>query len=340
MKKITLLFSLVLSLWARDIFVEDSTTTAISISNKSLNYFAFEEAIIDVDYNEKNMKGLLVEKKTDSEFTITFKFGKEYEQNGDTPIFKNFIYSDEPSEIFFKGKETGIKYIFRLIPSLEEDDFIFNIRSFDRSSIGNNNLLVNAELARVRTTPEFNSLTNIVSEKEIGDLLKYEERIGNHYLLEDGNYIHNSVVKEVSNTSEKKNKIDTKIIQATNQEYICSIEKKTGNRQNLINLNKSVFTPKKSELYNKYKTTQFDMVVLENDKYIITHLVRKDGNKYVQDIYQIKAIKDEVKLDEADLQVFKNLPPNKFKKSLISIKRDLQLMSNEKTLLAITKERY
>lgn len=126
------------SLFAQDVIVNGESVTILDVSNKSENIFVFKEPITDSVFT-KRQDGLIVKRNSvnpDREFLISFNVGSVFEMSpdGKNRVLVGTKYADQPADIFFYGKESKNKYIFRLNPIEKAKDLIYTINSVGGNS--------------------------------------------------------------------------------------------------------------------------------------------------------------------------------------------------------------
>jgi len=139
MKK-SVLFLLVAStlLFGKDITVMGNNVITLDMSNKSENILIFKEPIKDSVFSQRQ-GGLVVKRNTinsDKEFLISFQIGSVFEISGDgkSKILVGEKFADTPADIIFFGENTKSKYVLRLNPVNDANDFIFNVNHSDLTS--------------------------------------------------------------------------------------------------------------------------------------------------------------------------------------------------------------
>ncbi len=130
MKKGLLFLLLATGLFSQDVIVDNEKIISLEISNKSDILFIFKEPITDSVFTKRN-DGLIVKRNSvnvDREFLVKFPVGKVFEMSADGKerVQVGTKYADQIADIFFYGKETGTKYIFRLKPTENANDLVFN----------------------------------------------------------------------------------------------------------------------------------------------------------------------------------------------------------------------
>ena len=128
-KKGLFFFLLAGSIFAKDVIVNNESVINLDVSNKSENIFIFKEPINDAVFTKRS-DGLIVKRNsvnTDREFLVKFPTGNVFEMSADGKERVNvgIKYADQPSDIFFYGKDTKTKYILRLNPVNEVKDLVF-----------------------------------------------------------------------------------------------------------------------------------------------------------------------------------------------------------------------